>query len=531
MNFVSRIKSVLLVITAVMIWSSAASADLGSASFKLSIAETAHNDRDIFEFYSETEFVPLWTGRSREVRERRTAFFEFLNTFPFHGLPLAEHEAQKLSDLIRQARSQDDMAVAEIQTTRAFLKYAQMMQTGVLKPAEIDDHIVRKVPYRDRKSYLTALVQSTPAAFFRALPPTSAEYSRLAAERQRLLRIIAQGGWGAAVDGGEMLEVGATGTRVIALRNRLIAMGYLGDTYSERFDETLRDAVFNFQANNGLKADGIAGPSTVSMINVSPEDRLKSVVVAMERERWTNMDLGERHVLVNLADFHVKIIDQGRVTFETRSVVGHPEEDRRSPEFSDEIEHMIVNPTWNVPRSIATKEYLPLLQEDNFALDYLDLFDAEGEVVDRFGLDFTEFTEEDFPFDMKQAPSTSNALGLVKYMFPNRYNIYLHDTPAKSLFAEETRAFSHGCIRLGDPFDFGYALLALQTNDPEGVFHDALETGEETQIDLEQHVPVHIMYRTAVGSAEGPVGYRRDVYGRDAKIWSALKAAGVELGV
>jgi murein L,D-transpeptidase YcbB/YkuD len=146
-------------------------------------------------------------------------------------------------------------------------------------------------------------------------------------------------------------------------------------------------------------------------------------------------------------------------------------------------------------------------------------------------LDFTEFTEEDFPFDMKQAPSTSNALGLVKYMFPNRYNIYLHDTPAKSLFAEESRAFSHGCIRLGDPFDFGYALLALQTNDPEGVFHEALETGEETQIDLEQHVPIHIMYRTAVGSADGNMGYRRDVYGRDAQIWSALESAGVELGV
>jgi len=531
MKIVSRLKAVLLIIAAAMLWSSTAMADFAAAEFKLLISETAQNDRDIAEFYEESEYTPLWAGRSREVRERRAAFFEFLSTFEFHGLPSTQSEAQKLSNLIRHARTQSELAIAEIETTKAYLKYAQMMQTGLLKPGEIDDHIVRKVPYRDRKSYLTALAQSTPSAFFRALPPSSLEYSRLVAERQRLLRSIAQGGWGDAIEAGGLLEMGSSGSRVIALRNRLIALGYLENTYSERFDEALRDAVFNFQANNGLKADGIAGPSTISMINMSPESRLKSVVVAMERERWTNMDLGDRHVLVNLADFHVKIMDKGRVTFETRSVVGHPEEDRRSPEFSDEIEYMIVNPTWHVPRSIATKEYLPLLQEDRFALDYLNLFDAEGEIVERFGLDFTEFTEEDFPFDMKQAPSTSNALGLVKYMFPNRYNIYLHDTPAKSLFAEESRAFSHGCIRLGDPFDFGYALLALQTNDPEGVFHEALETGEETQIDLEQHVPIHIMYRTAVGSADGNMGYRRDVYGRDAQIWSALESAGVELGV
>lgn len=508
-----------------------AQADFVSAAYRLTVAEATQGDKALREFYEETGFEPLWTGRNREDRARRAAFVEMLGNTDLHGLPSDGYDIQDLERQLSSARSQSDLARIEIAFSKTFLEFARDIQTGVLKPDEVDEQIARKVPLRDRKSYLTSLSQSTPKAFFRSLAPSSAEYTRLAAEKMRLRKIIAQGGWGETVPSGELMGWGASGPRVIALRNRLIAMEYLEPNYSNVFDDALTSALWDFQEDHGLKADGIAGPSTVSMINVSAVERLKSVIVAMERERWTNMELGERHVLVNLADFHARIFDDGKVTFESRSVVGHPDEDRRSPEFSDKIEHMVVNPTWNVPRSIATKEYLPMLQEDNLALDYLNLFDPEGELVDRTGLDFTEFTEETFPFDMKQPPSNGNALGLVKFMFPNRHNIYLHDTPAKSLFAEEKRAFSHGCIRLGSPFEFAYALLALQTSDPYAVFHDVLETGVETVIPLDKHVPVHLIYRTAVGSAEDRMGYRRDVYGRDALIWQALENAGVELGV
>ena len=219
------------------------------------------------------------------------------------------------------------------------------------------------------------------------------------------------------------------------------------------------------------------------------------------------------------------------MTFQTRSVVGHRDLDRRTPEFSDVMEHMVVNPTWNVPRSIATKEYLPMLQRDPNAVGHLTLVDQRGRIIPREMVeDFTQFNERNFPFDMKQAPSRSNALGLVKFMFPNRHNIYLHDTPQKSLFGREARAFSHGCIRLNDPFDFAYALLARQEADPKAFFHARLSTGRETQIDLEEHVPVHLVYRTAFTQAKGRTQFRRDVYGRDARIWDALEAAGVSLG-
>ena len=506
---------------------SSASADFTTAAYRLAVAEATQSDKDLANFYKETAYQPLWTGRNREDRDRRAAFLAALETSDFHGLPYAKYQVETLNRLLDNAKNQAQLAEVEVAFSETFLTFARDIQTGVLVPDEVDDDIVRKVPYRKRISYLTALAQSTPAAYFRALAPTSAEYTRLAAEKMRLREIVAAGGWGEDVPGGDLIGQGARGDRIALIRNRLINMGYLEKSFGSVFDQALEDAIVEFQEDHGLKADGIIGPSTTEMLNLSAETRLQAVMVAMERERWTNMDKGERHVLVNLADFNARIFDDGEITFQTRSVVGHPDEDRRSPEFSDKIEHMVINPTWNVPRSIATKEYLPLLKEDRFALDYLNLFDPEGELVERQRVDFTEFTEEDFPFDMKQPPSNANALGLVKFMFPNRYNIYLHDTPAKSLFAEERRAFSHGCIRLQDPFDFAYALLAVQTDAPRELFHDTLATGVETTIPLDKHVPVHLIYRTAVGDPEGRMEYRRDVYGRDGLIWDALEQAGV----
>ncbi len=273
----------------------------------------------------------------------------------------------------------------------------------------------------------------------------------------------------------------------------------------------------------------MAGSGTLTEINKPVEERLKSVIVAMERERWLNHERGERHILVNQTDFTAKIIDHGRVTFETRSVVGMNVHDRRSPEFSDEMEHMIINPSWHVPRSIIVKEYLPKLRENPGAASQLIITDSRGRRVNRASADFSQYTGNSFPFDMRQPPGARNALGLVKFMFPNKYNIYLHDTPQKHLFQRETRAYSHGCIRLADPFEFAYALLSAQTDDPRGLFHSVLNTGQETKVELEKHVPVHIIYRTAFTNAQGRAEFRRDVYGRDAKIWSALEQAGVAL--
>ncbi|MCC6890421.1 MAG: L,D-transpeptidase family protein, partial [Hyphomicrobiales bacterium] len=412
----------------------------------------------------------------------------------------------------------------------AFLAYAHDIRTGVVVPSDVDPGIARHVPVRDPLATLISFSQSAPGVFLRNLPPKAPQYVQLMKAKLDLERVVARGGWGPTVQA-KKLEPGDTGPAVVQLRERLIALGYLPRSASARFDGAMQKAVQRFQIDQGLSADGVAGEVTIAEINRAPEERLRAVIVAMERLRWMNgIPLGARHIWVNLPDFTAKIIDNGKVTFETVTVVGMNQADRRSPEFSDEMEYMVVNPTWNVPRSIAVKEYLPMLQQNPNAVGHLKLVDNRGRVVDRAAVDFTQFTTRNFPFSMSQAPSDGNALGLVKFMFPNKYNIYLHDTPSKSLFARESRAFSHGCIRLGDPFDFAYALLARQVSDPVAEFERHLVTRRETVVNLETKVPVHIVYFTAWPSAKGRIEYRRDVYGRDGRIFDALVKAGVSLG-
>ncbi len=306
-------------------------------------------------------------------------------------------------------------------------------------------------------------------------------------------------------------------------------MGYLTRNASGSYDAALQDAVQTFQQNHGLEEDGTAGASTMKEINTLTEARLKSVMVALERERWFNRERGSRHILVNLTDFTARIIKDDRQVFTTRSVVGKNVGDRRTPEFSDEMEFMVINPTWHVPRSITVKEYLPMMKKNRNAAGHLKLYDRRGRAVSRRAINFGAYNARNFPYSIKQPPSSRNALGLVKFMFPNKYNIYLHDTSAKNLFTRETRAYSHGCIRLQQPFEFAYALLADQSDDPEGLFHSKLRTGSETKVVLDQAIPVHIIYRTAFTTPHGKAQYRRDIYGRDGVIWNALSKAGVSL--
>jgi murein L,D-transpeptidase YcbB/YkuD len=193
------------------------------------------------------------------------------------------------------------------------------------------------------------------------------------------------------------------------------------------------------------------------------------------------------------------------------------------------MEYMVINPSWGVPRSIIVKEYLPMLQRNRNAVGQLDLVDGNGRVVPRGSVNFAAYTASSFPFGLRQPPSDGNALGKVKFMFPNPYNIYLHDTPAKALFANEVRAFSHGCIRLGQPIEFAYTLLAKQSDDPKGLFQEHLDSKNENSVSLETPVPVHLVYYTAWPNAKSGMSYARDIYGRDAVLFDALIDAGVEL--
>jgi murein L,D-transpeptidase YcbB/YkuD len=497
-------------------------------AFKQAIAEAASTDDGVAAFYRENNYQPIWTGPGDLDRARRSALLAALSNMSVHGLPDRSVEVARLTEQMQNARTTRDLGLVEVSLSQAMVNYANDIQTGFLVPSQIDDGMVRVKPETNSIAFLTGMRDGQPSAFMRSLAPKSSQYRALMKEKLRLEALIQQGGWGPTVPN-RKLEPGQSGPDVVALRNRLVSMGYMRRSATLTYDGVIEAAVQQFQAEHGLEADGVAGKGTIAEVNKPALARLKSVVVAMERERWLPVERGARHVLVNQTDFTAKIVDHGNVTFETRSVIGKNQGDRRSPEFSDEMEHMVINPSWYVPRSIVTKEYLPQLKANPNAAGHIEITDSRGRRVDRSAVDFTQFTARTFPFAMRQPPSGRNALGLVKFMFPNKYNIYLHDTPAKNLFSREVRAYSHGCIRLAQPFEFAYALLARQNEDPKAFFHRVLNTGKETKVELEQNVPVHIIYRTAIVSSKGRAEFRRDVYGRDAKVWAALERAGVVL--
>ena len=496
-------------------------------AFRQTLAESVASDAKTSGFYRERDYAPLWTGA--EHAERRTALLNALARAHEHGLPSARYDAPGLIAAFEAVESERDRARLEAKVTKVFLQYARDITSGVLDPRQIDRSIVRALPRPDPEKLLTEFAGSAPVTFIRNLAPKAPEYARLFRARQELEGVIAAGGWGPTVPEARFTP-GTSGREVIALRNRLIAMGYLARSATASYDASLQSAVLNFQINHGLEADGIAGAATVRALNVPPEERLKSVIVAMERERWLNIPRGDRHIWVNLTDFTSKIIDHDQVTFETVSVIGAQVSDRQTPEFSDKMTYMEINPDWTLPRSIIARSYWGALASGGAR--HLQIVDARGRVVPREAVNFARYTPANFPFNVRQPPGPSNALGEVKFMFPNPYAIYLHDTPERHLFRTTVRTHSSGCIRLNDPRDFAYELLSRQTSDPQGLYHSTLNTRQQTRVYLDEPVPVHLVYRTAFTNVRGALNFRDDMYGRDAKIYDALLRAGaVENGL
>ncbi|MEZ7813425.1 MAG: L,D-transpeptidase family protein [Paracoccaceae bacterium] len=507
-----------------------AAADVGMARSKniKSYLEQASVGNTILNiFYKERNFTPLWTGRGD--RKRRNALIATLENAPTHGLPASRYRPDELMARLKAARSGADQAQIEVALSEVFLRYATDVNSGFLRPADIDGDIKRRGPFIDQRLFLKQIVDSDPVSAMAALAPEIPQYTALMKEKLELEKVIFAGGWGPQVPSSR-LDSGSSGPLVVILRDRLIKMGYLKRMSGKHYDGAIEFAVRAFQNDHGLTPDGIAASVTLSEVNISAKIRLRAVLVALERLRWMNYNLGARHIWVNLPDFTAQVIDNGKLTFETRAVIGANVDGQRSPEFSENMRYLAVNPSWNVPSSITALEYFPQLQQNSDAFNFFELVSADGEVVSRDQVDFLTYTPETFPFRLRQPPSDDNALGRVKFMFPNINNIYMHDTPQKSLFSKEIRAFSHGCIRLAQPLEFAHVLLARQSDNPYALFQKALsQAPNEYIISLANEVPVHLVYFTAFPNSEGKIQYRRDVYGRDPIFLDALRKKGLKV--
>lgn len=499
----------------------------------LSNALDLSENAELAAFYQGTGFAPIW---SQGNAARMLALVTALENADRHGIPSSLYDLEGLENAWANAGTPDSDATLEILASVAYIDFATDLTSGVLEPSEVSDEI-HLDPHRPSVDMLMTAValNAGNASLYESFEPTDPSYDILTDELARLEALVVSGGWGAKIPSGRTLRPGHSGARVLLMRQRLNNLGYEGiEGVSNVYDAELVVAVETFQADNTLNADGIVGPKTLLALNSDPSIQMEQVIVNLERRRWLNYELGDRYIFVNQAAFLAYVMDYGLPTLVTRVVVGKTAAKYRTPEFIDEMTHMMVNPSWNVPQSIASQEYLPQLQRDPSVLirqNIRMMVRGTGQTVDARLLDMTQYTQNNFPFVLQQAPGRGNALGRVKFMFPNRYNIYLHDTPSKSLFNRDTRAYSHGCVRVQRPFDLAHVLLAPQEADPEAAFQSYLNMGRETQVDLETPIPVYLTYQSVFLNEAGELAYRVDIYGRDRIVFDAMAAMGVTLPV
>ena len=491
--------------------------------FEIHLTKGSLEDDYMVEFYAKRYFKPFWYGELENTQNLLEAIEKSL----FHGLPKSKYS---FSDKINSLTAFE----FEIAAMRSFLELISDLSSGILEPAEVNKSI-SVYPTEISNKEIYEIISSKENGdlnvmkFIYSFAPKDLEYNKLRNELNRLREVIVNTGWGDPVPDENFLGYNLNHPNVAKLRVRLFKMGYLAfNSKSTLFDGELKSAIQLFQADHGLNDDGVAGDFTLQAINISPKTRLIQVLVNLERIRWNDFESKSKYILVNQPNFQAYLFENDMVTWQSRVVIGLPE--HQTQEFSDVMTHLIINPVWHVPRSISIDEYLPIIQENPNFLDDNDMIlivRGTNQEIDPKLIDMNQFDSNNFPFLIKQNPSNINALGVVKFMFPNRFNIYMHDTPMKELFFKDERTFSHGCVRVQDPFQFAFNLLSYQETEPRKKFQKLLLSKEESQINFEDPIPVSLIYRTVFFGNYGQPQYRSDIYGRDAAVFMALQDVGV----
>jgi murein L,D-transpeptidase YcbB/YkuD len=460
-----------------------------------------------------------WAGTSHPQQ-----FLARLTNALYDGLDADAYPIDSLQGLAQDAANGDaqDGALAELYYSAFFVAYAADLKIGRVAPQKVDPNLFRNPKTIDALRVLNTMGQQPEAGkALSQFEPQNSHYQVLKRMLRAYTKAINEGlDWPVIGQGGD-LKPGGSDPRVPNIRELLSFTGdYDGpDSSSTKYDTALFEAVKKFQARHGLETKGLLGKQTIAAMNVSPQDRQKQIILNMERWRWMPDSLGNDHFLINIAGFELQRVKAGKTVERMNVVVGAVA--TQTPEFSDEMEYVELNPYWTVPYAIATGEMLPKLRANPLA--YADEFDVfvNGSLSNWGSINWAAYGPGKFPFTFRQRPGVKNALGKVKFMFPNPHNIYLHDTPAKDKFANTTRAFSHGCIRLSRPADLAYEVLGEELNMSPALVDAIWAAGQNKKVALPRKIPVHIVYATAFATDRG-IEFRPDVYGRDRKLYAAL---------
>ena len=471
-------------------------------------------------FYSGRNYAPLWVANGAADARAKSAIAYLANAEAV-GLDSSDYPTPHFgADMNAEA-----LAAAEIKLTAAALTFARDAQVGRIHFSRVSSDIDFKLAAPEPAAVLAKLAGSDDAAkVLDSFNPPQAEFKALKAALAELrkngdapAKVEKEKPAPVKIADGKILRLGMKDERVVALRKRL---NVPGDKNSPLYDEAVRDAVVAFQERAEIGVDGNVGPNTVRALNGDQKGKsvhrslaakIDTIVVNMERWRWFPRDLGNPHVVVNVPDYTLTLWDDGKVYWHTKIVVGKPGT-HATPMTSAEMKYITVNPTWNVPPSIIEHEYLPALEQDPTALE-------------RIGLKVEQ--APDGTVRIYQPPGAGNALGRIRFNFPNKFLVYQHDTPDKYLFAKEKRAYSHGCMRVQNPLTYGEKLLSLAL--PKEHYTEAkLERmfgSNEVNINFPKPIWVHLTYQTAFVDPDGKLQFRDDVYGRDEKMLSILKGS------
>jgi len=483
----------------------------------------------LYYFYGARHFEPLWlsTGDNGAVEFSPKAE-QIMDVFR-----KSELEGFRPSDYLTaaidvSAAGTDPASLARLETafSAATMKYAQDAFGGRVNPLEVNETWTITPKRVDTADLLVKLAASDdPGKILTDLSPTQPEFLGLKAALAKFYD-------GSVIDAavtipeGVLLKPGMQDERVTLLRQRLdVPEPDIPETAGAEvkvditYDDALVTAVTAFQDSLGLNADGVIGPATVAALNGGSATTREDIIANMERWRWEPNDYGDFHVTVNIPEFRLWIVDQGNIAYTTRVVVGTAA--HQTALFNDEIRHIVVNPYWNVPASIATNEIQPHLiaNPGYLASQNMEMLYG-GKVINAAAVDWTQTNIRQF--HIRQKPGPGNALGQVKFLFPNQHDIYLHDTPSKSLFARSFRAYSHGCVRVENPFEFAQALLANEPSMNAETLQAAFGP-KEKWFNLEKKIPVHLSYFTLRVDEDGRIRSYGDVYGMNERLKELLE--------
>ena len=458
---------------------------------------------EIEKFYAARDFAPLWIDNGA-LNARAKAAVTYLAGVAADGLEPSDYR----TPTVAAGANATAMAEAELRFTDAVLDFAKHAQGGRVHYTRISADIEFNLDRPEPAEVLKKLAESSDvAAALDSFNPQQPGYKALKAALAKARKAPEEKPDVVVIGSGRLLRPGMSDARVVDLRKRL---GITENPTSEQYDDAVVEAVKAFQREKGLGTDGVLGPNTVQALNGKnrPASAPVDLILAnMERWRWLPRELGRTYVMVNIPDYSLRVVRDNKTVWKTRIVVGKP--NLKTPLITASMKFITVNPTWNVPPPIIRNEYLPVIQQDPNALE-------------RIGLRMEQ--NRDGTVRIYQPPGDRNALGRIRFNFPNKFLVYQHDTPDKHLFARETRAFSHGCMRVQDPIKYGEVLLSLMMPD-KGYSQQRLRSmfgPSEININFPQALPVHLTYQTAFVDEDGKLQLRSDVYGYDRPVLAWL---------